>query len=105
MDNFIEKGKGYSCGSAEMGALGNGNSHENTENAMPFNTGHPAKFVACCNGCTYLFVVPPLYKVSLEHIMQYEYSDIPYIAEYLISELEREGLYLKKILSGNLIFN
>ena len=85
-----EIGKVYALGLSKHGALGTGNNYEDHHKFTEIKVIHPVREVACCNGCTYFLSVPPLFKVKLEHILQYECnksSEIPFICEYLINKL------------------
>ena len=91
---ITETGKALSCGSAKLGALGTGNSHQDVAEPELIQTGHPARQVACCKGSTYFFVTPPLTRIPLDQIMQFEQSKIPFMAEFLIEVLQQERTHL-----------
>ena len=68
-----------------------GNSHQNFAEPEEMDIGVPAKQVVCCKGCNFLLVVPSILRVSLEEIMKYEIGEVPYIIEFLIEMLKKEG--------------
>ena len=88
---ITESGKALSCGSSKLGALGTGNSYQDLSEPMPVDSGHPARNVVCCKESTYFLVTPPLSKLPLEQIMQFEGEKVPFIISFLVEKLRIEG--------------
>ena len=72
------------------GRLGNG-SVKNHPLPTQVNFGHPVSSVALCLSSTYSLVIPPIFRVPLEQIMQFEVGDVPSIIDHSLNFLSLPG--------------
>ena len=97
----LDMGFAYTWGIGNNGKLGNGSNKKHHPNPTQVNFLHPVSSLSACVSGTYVLAIPPIFRVPLDQIMQFESGLIPTILEQTISNLERPGIFHFILIQNN----